>query len=154
MTDRETKVGFASVVRCGLGKHDEVDPNKYRTSGDVILSAVAADSPVRHVFDRCTEHFLKELPGDVRAVVFLGLDEDYVEALFERMRQLHPSLRRISPLAYETDRVTFVHVMHPSPQATNHRRAWLSDERSGLSDKRHEVLRALGLARLQPANLG
>ncbi len=145
-TSAETRIGFASVVRCGLGM--QVEAGKYATSGKVVRSAVAVGSPVRHFFDGCTERFLKHLPGSVRVVVFLGLDRPYVEALFERMSELHESITRVSELAYRTEAVTFVHVIHPSPLATSHRKEWLLDDTSPLAEKRREVCRALG--RLTP----
>jgi hypothetical protein len=140
----EKKLGFASVVRCGLGR--EIEPTKYATSGDVVRAAIAAGSPVRRFFDVCTERFLKVLPRSVRTVVFLGLDGPYVEALFDRVRQLHPDVRRISNLAYATGSVTFVHVVHPSSLATSHRQTWLGDGDRSLADKRREVRAALGRA--------
>lgn len=151
-TSAETRIGFASVVRCGLGKRD--DKGKYVTSGPVVRSAIAHDSPARQFFDACTERFLGSLPESVRTVVFLGLDRTYVEAVFERMKQLHPSINRVSELAYRTDFVTFIHVIHPSPLATSHRQAWLRNEESSLANKRREVcvaLRELSAAPLKRA---
>jgi len=141
-TAAEPKLGFASVVRCGLGK--EVAPGKYATSGDVVRSAIASGSAVRRFFDGCTDRFLKHLPTSVRVVVFLGLDGPYLETLFQRVSQLHPSVRRLNDLAYATEAVTFVHVIHPSPLATSHRKAWLRDDDSSLAGKRREVRVALG----------
>jgi len=143
-TAAEPKLGFASVVRCGLGK--EVAPGKYATSGDVVRSAIASGSAVRRFFDGCTDRFLKYLPTSVRVVVFLGLDGPYLETLFQRVGQLHPSARRLNDLAYATETITFVHVIHPSPLATSHRRAWLRDDDSSLAGKRREVRVALGKA--------
>jgi hypothetical protein len=140
-TSAEPKLGFASVVRCGLGK--AVENGKYATSGDVVRSAISPNSVVRRFFDGCTARFLGNLPQSVHVVVFLGLDRPYVEALFERVRELHPSLRRLSNLAYATESITFVHVIHPSPLATSHRQAWLRDDASSLAAKRREVHAAL-----------
>ncbi|TDX59437.1 hypothetical protein EDE12_1362 [Methylosinus sp. sav-2] len=140
-TSAETRIGFASVVRCGLGM--QVEAGKYTTSGKVVRSAIAPSSPVRRFFDGCTEQFLKHLPESVRVVVFLGLDRPYVGALFERMKQLHKSINRVSELAYRTEDVTFVHVIHPSPLATSHRQEWLLDDTSSLAESRREVCRAL-----------
>jgi hypothetical protein len=136
------KLGFASVIRCGLGL--EVEPNKYATSSDVVRAAIAPGSKVRDLFDTCTDRFLRVLPASVRTVVFLGLDGPYVQALYERIRELHPSVNRISELAYATNAVTFVHVVHPSPLATSHRQSWLRDDNSSLADKRRQVAAALG----------
>jgi hypothetical protein len=141
-TANGTKLGFASVIRCGLGL--EVEPSKYATSGKVVRAAIAADSEVRDLFDRCTDRFLRTLPPSVSTVVFLGLDGPYVEALYERIRELHSNVRRLSELAYATDAVTFVHVIHPSPLATSHRQTWLRDDDTSLADKRREVAAALG----------
>jgi hypothetical protein len=141
-TAAEPKLGFASVVRCGLGK--EIEAGKYATSGDVVRSAIDIGSPARRFFDACTDRFLGRLPPSVRVVVFLGLDGPYVEALFQRMKQLHPSIQRLSELAYTTDSVTFVHVIHPSPLATSHRQKWLINDDSSLAGKRREVRIALG----------
>jgi hypothetical protein len=141
-TSAATRIGFASVVRCGLGK--QVEAGKYVTSGKVVRSAIAQESPVRAFFDACTERFLKNLPTSVRVVVFLGLDFAYVEAVFQRMKQLHPSITRVSKVAYRTDSVTFIHVIHPSPLATSHRQAWLRDDQSSLAGKRRDVCAALG----------
>src|ERR1700722_16412795 len=79
------------------------------------------------------------LPASVRTVVFLGLDGPYVQALYERIRELHPSVNRISELAYSTKAVTFVYVVPPSPLATSHRQSWLRDDNSSLAAKRREV---------------
>jgi hypothetical protein len=87
---------------------------------------------------------LKVLPPSARIVAFLGLDAPYLDALFERIQQLHPDVRPINDLAYATDRVTFVHLIHPSPLAIKHRQAWLRDDEGSLADKRREVLSALG----------
>ncbi len=141
-TANSAKLGFASVIRCGLGL--EVEPDKYATSGDVVRAAIAPDSKVRDLFDTCTDRCLRVLPASVRTVVFLGLDGPYVQALYERIRELHPSVNRISELAYATNAVTFVHVVHPSPLATSHRQSWLRDDNSSLADKRRQVAAALG----------
>jgi hypothetical protein len=141
-TSEETKIGFASVIRCGLGQ--EVEPGKYVTSGNVVRSAIAPSSPVRRFFDACTKSFLGVLPPSARVVVFLGLDGLYIEALFQRVKQLHPSVRRLSKLAYRTDTVTFVHAIHPSPLATSHRQKWLRNDDSLLASKRREAMAALG----------
>ncbi|MDE2364115.1 MAG: hypothetical protein KGM42_15665 [Hyphomicrobiales bacterium] len=151
-TSAETRIGVASVVRCGLGM--EIEPGKYATSGKVVRSAIAPGSPVRRFFDGCTERFLKRLPESVRVVVFLGLDRPYVEALFARMKELHPSITRLSELAYRTKSVTFVHVIHPSPLATSHRQKWLCDDMSSLADSRREVCRALGRPMAPPRTMG
>jgi hypothetical protein len=148
-TSAEMRIGFASVVRCGLGM--QVEAGKYTTSGKVVRSAIAPGSPVRRFFDGCTERFLKHLPGSVRVVVFLGLNRPYVEALFERMKQLHKSITRVSELAYRTEAVTFVHVIHPSPLATSHRQEWLLDDTSSLAESRREVCRALGSPTAPPS---
>ena len=141
-TAKGAKLGFASVIRCGLGL--EVEPGKYATSGHVIRAAIAAGSKVRDLFDTCTDRFLRVLPPSVRTVVFLGLDGPYVQALYDRIRELHPSVKRIGELAYATDAVTFVHVIHPSPLATSHRQSWLRDDNNSLADKRRQVAAALG----------
>jgi hypothetical protein len=52
-TASETKLGFASVIRCGLGL--ETEPGEYATSGKVVRAAIASDSPVRQLFNNCTE---------------------------------------------------------------------------------------------------
>jgi hypothetical protein len=142
-TSAGTKLGFASIIRCGLGM--EIEPGKYATSGDVVRTAVSPGSPVRKFFDNCTRRFLGALPKSVITVVFLGLDRPYVEAVYERMKELHPSIRRLSELAYSTEMTTFVHVVHPSPLATSHRQNWLRDDASKLSSSRQEVAAALGL---------
>lgn len=142
-TAGEKKLGFASLVRCGLGK--ETSPGKYVTSGDVVRNAVASSGPVRRFFDNCTMRFLGSIPESVRIVVLLGLDRPYVEAVYERMKELHPSIIRRSELAYSTYKTTFVHVIHPSPLATSHRQAWLRDDVSKLASSRREVAAALGL---------
>ena len=134
--------GFASVVRCGLGL--EVEPGRYKTSGDVVRRAVEAGSPVRDVFDRCTERHLSRLPVSVRTVMFLGLDEPYIEAVFQRMSVIRPNLRRQGPMSYSDGVVTFVHVIHPSPLATSHRQNWLRNDGNALARKREEVVVALG----------
>jgi hypothetical protein len=149
-TANGAKLGFASVIRCGLGL--EVKPGKYVTSGKVVRAAIAPSSKVRDLFDNCTDRFLRILPPTVRIVVFLGLDEPYVEALYERIRKLHPSVNRISELAYATDTVTFVHVIHPSPLATSHRQNWLRDDNTSLADKRRQVAAALGGTRYSPTS--
>jgi hypothetical protein len=148
-TSAETRIGFASVVRCGLGM--QVETGKYTTSGKVVRSAIALGSPVRRFFDGCTERFLKHLPATIRVVVFLGLDRPYVEVLFERMKQLHKSITRVSELTYRTEVVTFVHVIHPSPLATSHRQEWLLDDTSSLAESRREVCRALGSPTAPPS---
>ncbi len=84
-------------------------------------------------------------------MVFLGLDRPYVEVLFERMKQLHKSITRVSELTYRTEVVTFVHVIHPSPLATSHRQEWLLDDTSSLAESRREVCRALGSPTAPPS---
>ncbi|WP_158812791.1 hypothetical protein [Methylocapsa sp. S129] len=143
-TAAEPRLGFASVIRCGLGK--EVGPGRYATSGPVARAAIARGSPVRRFFDGCTERFLGRLPSTVRVVILLGLDQPYVEALFERVRELYPSVRRLSQLAYATATVTFAHVIHPSSLATSHRKKWLRDDQSSLAAKRRQACTALGMA--------
>ena len=137
--------GFASVVRCGLGL--EAEPGRWKTSGDVVRQAVEEGSPVREIFDRCTERHLSRLPASVRTVVFLGLDEPYIQAVFKRMSTLRPSIRRHGPLSYGDGEVTFVHVIHPSPLATSHRQSWLRDDGNPLGRKRAAVAAALGARR-------
>ena len=141
-TADEKTLGFASLVRCGLGK--ETKRGKYATSGDVVPTAIAVDNPIRRFFNACTERFLKTISPSVRVVVFLGLDKSYVEALFQRVCELHPNVRRISDLAYATDAATFVHVIHPSPLATSHRQKWLRNDDGALAEKRRQVRAALG----------
>ena len=140
-TETEPRLGFASVIRCGVGK--QTGPEKWVTSGDVIVPAIVADSPIRGFFEKCTERYLGQLPKSVRTVVFLGIDPSYVEVVFARVKELYPSLRRLSELAYATDNVVFVHAIHPSPLATSHRQKWLLTDSGSLPDKRREVLRAL-----------
>lgn len=138
----EMRLGFASVVRCGLGK--EVSPGKFVTSGNIVRLAVESGSRVREFFDKCTETFLRQLPERTHTVIFLGLDQPYIEVVFNRMKEFYPSIKRLSPVTYSTEKLTFLHVIHPSPLATSHRQVWLSNDSTLLAAKRRSVLRAMG----------
>ena len=140
-TAEEPRLGFASVIRCGVGR--KVGADKWVTSGNVVVPAISHDSPIRLFFENCTQRFLGKLPSSVKLVVFLGIDAAYVKILFAQMKSLYPSLKRDTELVYSTKDIKFIHVIHPSPLATNHRKNWLSDSDGALSGKRREVLTEL-----------
>ncbi len=135
----EQDYAFGSVIRCSIAKDG-------KKAGDVI-NAAATDHVAQRVISNCTSTFLRDLPSRLRTIVLLSNDDHYVEACFARMKVLHPDIQRINEMAYGNDRVTWVHVIHPSGSSGRHITDWLDSERGRQAEKRELALAALALGR-------
>jgi len=146
---------FASLVRCSLSRYDEVASAKrgspvYATSGRLIARAF---SEVRQIIDECADAFLTSFPDSLKVVLVLGVTDSYIKSIREKMRNLHPvGFKNISSVAYENNRLLWVHLTHPS-MANVTLNAWLTsgtDETSGHKrELASQILRARGMCRAE-----
>ena len=146
---------FASLVRCSLSRYAEEASAKrgcpvYATSGRLITRAF---SEVRHVIDECASTFLTNFPDSLKVVLVLGVTDSYVKSVREKMHNLHPiGFRVINTIAYENNRLLWVHLTHPS-MGNGTLNAWLTggtDTTSGCKrELAYQVLRGRGLCRTE-----
>jgi hypothetical protein len=144
---------FASLVRCSLSRYDQRASAKlgspvYATSGQLTTKAF---SEVRQIIDECTGVFLTNLPESLKAVLVLGVTDAYIKSVREKMRELRPvGFRVLNAVAYENDRVLWVHLTHPS-RGNGTLNAWLTSGTNETSGHKRElasqVLRDRGLCR-------
>jgi len=144
----EREFHFASLVRCSLSRYDE-ETSTYRTSGKLIIKSF---SEVRHVIDECADTFLRCLPDSLKAMLVLGVDNSYIKNFCRKMQDLHPvGFRRINEVAYENNRLLWVHLTHPS-KGNGTLNAWLTGSPNETPGRKRELasqlLRARGLCRI------
>lgn len=138
--------GFGSIVRCSVAKLDATS-GRYLKSGDVIASS-ARRQLGQDWIGNCTAKWLSELPSRLRTVVLLSNDDAYVEACFNRIRALHPAIRRINQVSYGDDRVVWVHIVHVGGTGFNHMTSWFEGKPNKQGRKRELAVAAVrgGLA--------
>lgn len=151
----ENDFHFASLVRCSLSRYDEQASAKrgspvYPTSGRLVTRAFLE---VRHVIDECASAFLTNLPESLKVVLVLGVTDSYVSSIRKKMQDLYPvGFRVINAVAYENERLLWVHLTHPS-RGNGTLNAWLTsptNETPGRKrDLAYHVLRARGLCRTE-----
>jgi hypothetical protein len=129
---------FGSLVRCTIEKKD-CSTGKFLKSGDVI--AASSQRTGLDWTSRCIERHLRVLPSRLRTVVLLSNDDDYVEGCFAKIRSVHPQTQRVNQVAYQTDDVLWVHIVHVGGVGINHINAWLSGAPGKQGGKR-EAARA------------
>jgi hypothetical protein len=143
----EKEFHFASLVRCSLSRYDSKN-SAYRTSGPLIIKAF---SEVSSVIDNCADAFLTNLPDTLRVILVLGVDNTYIKKFRDKMRGLHPiGFRDINEVAYENERMLWVHLTHPS-KGNGTLKAWLTGGANETSGRKRElafqILRDRGLCR-------
>ncbi len=141
---RDPDFHFGSLVRCSLAKLDPVTKKPMKT-GDVI-SAASVDPIGQGIVTTCAERFLSILPPRLRVVVFLSNADEWVELCFRIVKKLHPGTRRLNQIAYRSDRVTWLHVVHPSGSSGRHIPAWLGRSTGKQGEKGRMALEAVATA--------
>ena len=132
---------FASLVRCSLSRYDAEASEKrgrsvYVTSGRLIAKAF---SEVGHVIDECADAFLTRLPDSLKAVLVLGVTDSYIKSVREKMCDLYPSnFRIINAVAYENDRLLWIHLTHPS-MGNGTLNRWLTGGIDDASGRKREL---------------
>lgn len=150
----EKEFHFGSLVRCSLSRYDEQGSSKRgrpvcKTSGPLITKSF---SEIPKVIDQCVSSFLARLPNSLRLIIVLGVTDSYIRNIRKKMKELHPDgFREINRVAYENNRLLWVHLTHPS-KGNGTLNAWLSsDSDNGSGRKRElaiEALRQKGLCRI------
>jgi hypothetical protein len=143
---------FGDVVRCSIAKLDP-STGRYLKSGDVIPASACRTSGADWI-GNCMGRFLAKLPPRLETVILLSNDDAYVDACFERVRNLHPNTRRINEVAYGDDRVIWIHMVHFGGTGFNHMTSWLDGKPNKQGRKRAAALAALKeRQRSQPCEL-
>lgn len=129
----ERDIHFGSLIRCSVGKLDR-NKQDYSKSGGQILEGFLKDSACHRASQTCARTYLGTLPERTRLVLMLGNSNAYVERCMRLMSQEHPAIRRINAVSYGTDRVTWVHALHPKAQGA-HLLNWLSGNATAVGRK-------------------
>lgn len=137
----EVDWAFGSVVRCSIAK---INPGtgKPEKSGNVIAESARRQDGSDWI-GQCMSQWLRSLPPRLQIVVLLSNDDEYVDACFQRIRQLHPPTHRINDVAYGDGRVTWVHIVHVGGPGINHIEDWLAGAENKQGRKRRLALEAL-----------
>ncbi len=137
----EPTIGFASLVRCSIGRWDE-KRRRFESSGGNILVRGVTSPKAEGVIENCMEMGLKRLPPRLRLVVMLGNDDEYIAQCFKRVRAIHEDVRMLegNAMAYGSDRIRWVHTIHFKAQGG------LVDEWAGLRPCTHGQPRKRELA--------
>lgn len=140
----DSNIAFGSLIRCSVSRRDEKSSEK---SGREIFACTGAlitksFSEIPQVIKTCSSRFLVGLPQSVKAVIFLGNSDKYVEGCQALIKELFPSdFIRVNPMAVQADGRVWVHLAHPSG-LNGHFNTWLSaDVGSGI--KRIQARHAL-----------
>jgi hypothetical protein len=138
----EKYFAFASLIRCSVARSPSQGQETV-TSGPIIVKAFKEQEPLR-LLKTCSAQFLFSLPERLKLILMLGLQDNYMM----RCRQLVASLHRnefksINAVAYSNDRVTWVHVAHPSG-ANGSFNQWISDSpNTSMGGKREYASQAI-----------
>jgi len=137
----EPTFGFASLVRCSIGRWEE-KRRRFESSGGNILVRAVTSPKAEAVIENCMEAGLKGLPPRLRLIVMLGNDEEYIAQCCKRVRAIHKDVRMLdgNAMAYGNDRVRWVHAIHFKAQGG------LVDEWAGLRPCTHGQPRKRELA--------
>ncbi len=133
-TEKETELGFASLLRCSLS-----DPSG-KTSGSPVTTGMSD-----RMFDRwignCARRWLTQLNPRLRLVIFLGLTPRYVKGVMRHLKTLHAdTFKQIGDVTATAAGVTWVFAQHPSRISENHYRRWVD---AGPHVKRDAVTEAV-----------
>jgi len=114
----------------------------YTKSGGQILERFLKDRQCRPIAATCARTYLGHFSDRTRLVVMLGNSNDYVRLCRERMQEIHPDIQIVNSVAYGSDKVTWVHTIHPKAQG-RHVPDWLSGEDSPVGRKFAPALQAV-----------
>jgi hypothetical protein len=139
--ESEPDFAFGSLIRCSVA-HVDSSTGRASKSGDIINQLSRRTSGDDWAMN-CMKQFLATLSPRLRTVILLSNDDIYVDACFERLRHLHPGLKRINSVAYTDGRVTWIHTVHGSPLAQSHINTWLEGADSVQGRKQREAAAAI-----------
>ena len=111
----ESHLSFGSLVRCSVSQWDEKTEN-YSKSGNSILQKFAKGDATRSIATQCVRNFLADLPTDTKLVVMLGNEEKYIKFCYELVSHVRGEAVWVNPMAYDSQGVRFVHVIHAKAQ--------------------------------------
>jgi hypothetical protein len=121
----ESFLAFASLIRCSVEM-----PDAPPTESGKMMLRVFRDSAARRLLENCSNRFLRHLPPQLKLVVMLGVQNEYIVRCRGLIEAIYGSdYRYINPVAYSTGQVTWVHVTHPSGQ-NGHFNEWLAGANS------------------------
>ena len=110
---KEQDYAFASMVRCSLtamhakkGIHTADSPN--------VVPAFRSGSAGFEYVKNCATQFLLPLTQRTKLVLLLGNSDPYISAILDLIDQVRGGIRAVSPIAFDSDSVRFVHLAHPS----------------------------------------
>ena len=116
ITNISGRFAWGSLVRCTV-ERQEGDSRK--GSGGGMLDKFVATSFGQKVVGNCIEQHLGALPDETKLVVLFGLGTKlgYVRAARRLIQsQMRAPLRTINEVAYQSERVTYLHVEHFASQ--------------------------------------
>lgn len=143
----EQFLAFGSLVRCSVSQWDD-KAESYSKSGNSILQKFAKGDATQRVAEQCAKNYLADLPPDTRLVVMLGNEEKYINFCHELVTRARGEARWVNPMAYDSNGVRFVHVIHAKAQGRLIP-DWLAAESSQVS-KREAATAAVRELKLQP----
>jgi hypothetical protein len=137
IADPDSRIGFGSLVRCSVSRFDE---KASRAKGHAIYSCTGniinkSFREIPHILENCSRRFLLNLPSSVRAVLFLGSQDSYVDSCQSLLEKLFPdSFSKVNPVAADVGSRRWVHLAHPSG-LNGHFNTWLTSNH-GSGQKR------------------
>jgi hypothetical protein len=124
MVATESDFAFGSLVRCSLSRQDE--HGKLVCTGQVMPKAFTES--ISGKLRTCAEKFLTRLPESLQLVLMLGTTETYIRGCRSVVRSLHgQNFSDLNEVSYQTGRVIWTHVSHPSP-LNGHHSAWIAGD--------------------------
>lgn len=139
-----SNVAFGSLIRCSVSRRDDKSSDK---SGTEIYSCTGAlitksFSEIPQVIKTCSSRYLNGLPKSVKAVIFLGNSDKYVEGCQALVKELFPSdFIRVNPMAVRANGRVWLHLAHPSG-LNGHFNTWLNKD-TGSGIKRIQARQAI-----------
>ncbi len=143
----EKNFAFGSLIRCSVSQWEDSTAS-YSKSGNSILQKFAKGDATKLVAEQCAKNYLANLPEATRLVVLLGNEEKYINFCRELIGKVRGEANWVTPMAYDSKGVRFVHVIHAKAQGRLIP-DWLAGQGSQVS-KKADATRAVQELQLQP----
>lgn len=143
----ERDFAFGSLIRCSVSQWEDSTAS-YSKSGNSILQRFAKGDATKLVAEQCGKNYLANLPEATRLVVLLGNEEKYINFCRELIDRVRGDAKWVTPMAYDSKGVRFVHVIHAKAQGRLIP-DWLAGQGSQVS-KKADATMAVQELQLQP----
>ena len=140
ISGEEKEFHFGSLIRFSVSKIDK-DKGIFVNSGSDIIGEFTRNGEIREFLMKHFRDFFNDFPSRTKLFIMLGNDDRYINFCKDLMCKFHDDIKQINGVSYGNNKVTFVHVIHPSGLSGIHLKNWLTSKEGKQAQKREEAIK-------------